>query len=137
MRFNQKLDQILHEATNEDYKAAVAIVQDGTRWLLGLSTANDDRNCRWCFPGGGVKRGEDADRAAAREAWEETGVRCRPIGTPFSMPGRKGVAFVHCKETGGELDPNSEFAALGWFTRKEMKALKLFDNVTKLIDRVT
>lgn len=137
MTFNQRLSVVLESDKDEDYKAAVAIVQDGQKWLLGLSTAKDDRSNKWCFPGGGVKRGEDADRAAAREAWEETGVRCRPIGAPFSMPGRKGVAFVHCKETGGELDPNSEFAALGWFTRKEMKALKLFDNVTKLIDRVT
>lgn len=134
MNFSQKLSLILE--ASDDYEAAVAIVQDGNKWLLGLSTAKDDRANKWCFPGGGIKRGEQADRAAAREAWEETGIRCKPIGEPFSYTNKPAVAFVHCKETGGRLDPNSEFAALGWFTRKEMKALKLYHNVTKLLDRV-
>lgn len=137
MNFNQRLSAILEADEQAEYIAAVAIVQDRSKWLLGLSSATDDRGGKWCFPGGGIKRGEAADRAAAREAWEETGIRCKPIGEPFALPNKKNVAFVHCKETGGELDPNSEFAALGWFTRKEMKSLKLYGNVLKLIDRVT
>jgi hypothetical protein len=32
-------------------------------------------------------------------------------------------------------DPNNEFSAMGFFTIPEMKALKLYDNVKKLIDK--
>lgn len=136
--FAARLDSILNESFDGDFKAAVGVVQCADRWLLGLSTAEDDRSNRWVFPGGGVKRGEDAKKAAVREVWEETGVRCKAVGDPFRLVGKMDVAFVHCKASSRQkLDNNREFSAIGWFRRKDMKALKLYHNVLKLIDRVS
>lgn len=50
----------------------------------------------WFTPGGGIEPGEEAADAAARELWEETGLRNAPIGPeiwqrrfPFESDGRK------------------------------------------------
>jgi 8-oxo-dGTP pyrophosphatase MutT (NUDIX family) len=136
--FVQRLDQILAEEFSEDYFAAVGIVQCGDRWLLGLArNTGDDRTGRWVFPGGHVKHGEDTAKAAVREVWEETGIRCKAIGKPFSLPSKKGVAFVHCRAAKGQdFENNQEFSSLGWFSTKDMRSLKLYGNVLKLIDRV-
>lgn len=140
--FEDRLDQflsILSENKDNEYKSAVGIVQDRDKWLLGLSKNTDDRNNKWVHPGGHIKRGESPKKAAEREVYEETGVRCKAVGEPFSMPGHKGVAFVHCKVTssGQELDENHEFAALGFFKKKELKSLKLYKNAAQLINRVS
>jgi 8-oxo-dGTP pyrophosphatase MutT (NUDIX family) len=137
--FEQHLGQVLQEEFDVELKAAVGVVQDGDRWLLGLAkNTSDDRSGKWVFPGGHIKRGEDPKRAAAREVKEETGVSCRAVGEHMVLPDRKHVAFFHCKVNSSkqDLNPNSEFAAVGFFTTREMKSLKLYDNVKKLIDRV-
>jgi len=135
--FDDTLALILEEHTLTDFKASVAVVQSGDRWLLGLSTADDDRNNTWCFPGGGIKRGEGPEKAATRECWEETGIKARAVGEPFAMPGKKHVCFVHCRANRHQkFDNNSEFSGLGFFTKQEMRRLKLYPNVLKLIDRV-
>jgi 8-oxo-dGTP pyrophosphatase MutT (NUDIX family) len=136
--FNGCLESILNEEFTADYKAAVGIVQAGDKFLLGLARrTGDDREGRWVFPGGHIKRQEDPVKAAVREVWEETGVRCRAVGSPFSLAGKKNVAFVHCKATKGQdLNNNHEFSALGWFSRREMRSLKLYNNVLKLLDRI-
>jgi 8-oxo-dGTP pyrophosphatase MutT (NUDIX family) len=136
--FDRSLDLILEEEFKEDFNSAVAIVKDRDRWLLGLAKrTGDDRSFKWCHPGGGIKRGESAKKAAERECYEETGIRCRAKGEPFTSPKHKGVAFVPCKVTssGQDPEPNHEFSALGFFTVRELKSLKLYDNVRDLIDR--
>lgn len=138
-KFSDILENVLNEEHNENYVSAVGIVQDGKKWLLGLATkTRDDRSGKWVHAGGHIKRGETPEKAAVREVWEETGIRCRAVGKAFSIPGYKGVAFVHCKVTssGQELDNNDEFSALGFFTIPELKSLKLYKNARKLIDRV-
>lgn len=137
--FSDVLEHVLNEEYNEDYTSAVGIVQDGNKWLLGLAVkTGDDRSGKWVHAGGHIKRGESPKKAAVREVWEETGIRCKAVGEPFSVPDHKGVAFVHCKVTssGQELDNNEEFSALGFFTIQELRSLKLYKNVRKLIDRV-
>lgn len=137
--FDETLNNILNEEYNEDYKSAVGIVQDRDRWLLGLAVGTgDDRSGKWVHAGGHIKPGESPKKAAEREVREETGVRCKAVGEPFSIPGHKGVAFVHCKvtSTGQELDNNHEFSALGFFKTRELRSLKLYKNVRKLIERV-
>lgn len=139
LEFDAILDDVLTEAFKQDFKAAVGIVQWNDKWLLGLAkNTDDDREGKWVFPGGHIKRGESPERAAVREVREETGVRCRAIGKPIQLSNKKDVAFVHCKVSASnqQLENNHEFAALGWFRLSDMKGLKLYHNVRQLIDRV-
>ena len=136
MKFDSVLEHVLLEEFDDNYRASIAIVHDGDRWLLGLSTAKDDRHNKWCHPGGGIKKGESPEKAAERECYEETGVKCRAVGKPFSHSSRKGIAFVPCKaKDHNNLEANSEFVALGFFTEREMRSLKLYDNVKDLIEK--
>jgi 8-oxo-dGTP pyrophosphatase MutT (NUDIX family) len=62
--------------TIDDLRVAVsAIVWDENGRLL-LQQRGD--NGYWCFPGGGVERGESIAEALCREVWEETGYTVRP-----------------------------------------------------------
>ena len=58
---------------------SAAIVVDARSRILSIRE-RFDRSGRWQFPGGHVDAGECFIAAAVREAWEETGVRCVPIG---------------------------------------------------------
>lgn len=139
LKFDAVLDTILTEAFKQDFRAAVGIVQWNDRWLLGLAKdTNDDREGKWVFPGGHIKRGESPEKAAVREVYEETGIRCKAAGKPIQLSTKKDVAFIHCKASASnqQLDNNHEFAALGWFKLSDMKGLKLYHNVRQLIDRV-
>ncbi len=121
---------------DKQYRAAVGIVKSGDKWLLGLAKGTgDDRENKWVFPGGHTKSGETPEKAATREVWEETGVRCRPISGVLKDKDKPDVAFVVCKATNDHLEPNHEFAALGFFTTKQMKSLKLYYNVIGFINR--
>lgn len=139
--FHSRLDAILNEEFDENYFAAVGVVQSGDRWLLGLAkNSGDDREGTWVCPGGVIKSKEDPKKAAVREVWEETGIRCTAAGKAFTLPlslNKKGVAFVHCKARAGQkFHKNHEFAAIGFFTMEEMKSLKLYKNVLPLIKKI-
>lgn len=132
--FADRLSLILE--SDDNFFAAVAIVKYRQKWLLGLSTSNDDRKRRWCFPGGGIKRGEDPCKAAERECWEETGIRPKASGNVLVCKDRPGVAFIPCSFSGTvRFKPNSEFSALGLFDTSEFASLKLYKNITDLVRR--
>lgn len=135
--FDAKLEKVLRESVDKDYKAIVGIVKCGNKFLLGLAkNTHDDRNNRWLFPGGKIKRNETLKKAVEREVFEETGIKCTIAGEPFTISGKESVAFVLCKaRPNQEPNPNSEFTIVGFFTTKEMKGLKLYHNVMKLIDK--
>ena len=101
------------------YHSAVAVVLDDDMVLLGRSTAEDDRNNMWCFPGGGIKENESPETGATRECGEETGVKASAVDDAFTIPNMKHVAFVLCQRTGGKIKPNHEFS--------EMKFVKVLD----------
>lgn len=60
------------DATPGFVRARVVIVRDDA---LALIERRRDDSVYYVFPGGGVEPGETAEVAAAREAWEELGLR--------------------------------------------------------------
>jgi 8-oxo-dGTP pyrophosphatase MutT (NUDIX family) len=138
-QFDRKLNVILEEKDESQYKAAVAVVKYGNKWLLGLAAEDyDDRTNKWCSPGGGIKSGEDPMKAAVREAKEEMGIRVRAIKKLPDDKSKPHVAFILCQASNADnskLKPNHEFSAAGWFNREAMKGLKLYKNVKELIKK--
>src|ERR1019366_8501756 len=98
-------------------RSAVAIITNGSKFLLGKSTASDFRKGKWTFVGGGIDywRGEDPVGAAVREAREESNSTVIPISEPFTVGARKDIVFIVCKYIEGLIIPNSEFHLMGWF----------------------
>jgi 8-oxo-dGTP pyrophosphatase MutT (NUDIX family) len=140
IEFDQILGVVLEAEFEGDFTAAVAIIQERDRWLLGLArSTGDDRSGKWCHPGGGIRPHESPEKAAVREAWEETGIRCKAIGDAFRDSRHKNVAFVHCRTTTTrqKINVNHEFSAAGFFTLPELRTLKpLYKNARDLIDKV-
>ncbi|THF71049.1 NUDIX domain-containing protein [Deinococcus sp. Arct2-2] len=104
---------------------AVLLVQEGKPGSRDL----------WHIPAGGVEKGENPQDAAMREAWEETGLRVRPIKLLDTLLGKMpdGVLilrFAWLAEVIGPTlapAPQPEFAAevqeARYFSRAEVEAL--------------
>lgn len=58
--------------------ARILLVDAGGRVLLFRFDTADERPPFWCTPGGALDPGESYAAAAARELWEETGIRADP-----------------------------------------------------------
>jgi 8-oxo-dGTP diphosphatase len=68
----------VHERATYRVSARLVLIEGG-RVLLVRHVHHDGRDF-WCFPGGGVERGERVAAAAAREAREELGIEVEPLG---------------------------------------------------------
>lgn len=74
--------------------AAAVVVTDPAGRVLLVQTIDDDGPPRWGLPAGGVEPGELAHVGAARELWEETGLRAEvtDVLVVDQMPARPAVA---------------------------------------------
>ena len=91
----------------------------------------------WSLPGGFVDRGEVVESAAAREAWEETGLEVEVDGLIglFSLPGDPViVAAYSAQETGGTLAPGPEALETAFFPLDSLPDLA-FSRDTEILDR--
>ena len=137
--FDHRLQKILSETTDQKYHSVVAAVQDGEKWLLGLSKHDeDDRLNKWIMPGGGINSKESLEACAVREAREETGAKCKAASGPYDILGKPQIAVIHCRSTkpNQKLEPNHEFEAVDFFTISEMATLDLYNNVLDLIKKI-
>jgi ADP-ribose pyrophosphatase YjhB (NUDIX family) len=81
-----------------DPKLAVGtIISDERNRVVLVKRAIEPGYGKWVFPGGYVDRGEEVQRAAIREAREETGleVRIDHLVNIYSYPGRTPVIIVY------------------------------------------
>lgn len=87
---------------------------------------------RWGTPGGLVKRGEEADVAAARETMEEVNLAVELVGEPSVVlePARRRVDVVFLARPGAgatvdDVGPSSpEIVETGWFRPDELPDLQ-------------
>ena len=114
--------------------ASAVITDDGGRVLLVLRGTEPEKG-RWSVPGGSVEPGETLAEAAAREAFEETGLRVS-VGRELwcvTIPAGDGRVFeVHdfaATVTGGELAPGDDADDARWVTAAELDQLPLTANL--------
>ena len=77
--------------------AALAVTLDGDGGqVLLVQRRNPPDAARWGFPGGHVEPGETALAAAARELFEETGIKAEKplLFATYDLPGRFWYARV-------------------------------------------
>lgn len=117
-----------------DPKVAVAVVvessgADGSPRVLLVRRANDPFRGLWTLPAGFVDAGEDPAEAAARECFEETGLRVRVTGLLTIVSGRehpRGADFViayRAELLDGDLHPGDDADRVGWFARDSLPEL--------------
>lgn len=123
----QKLKDKFKDNGRLHYKHAVAVViKNKHEVLLGVCEHDDERKDKLCFPGGHVSLkhdGGDVQKAAAREAKEETNVVCTPTGTVLIDDEKAKHAFVVCEYVSGDLKPNWEFSRLLWVPFEKLDSL--------------
>lgn len=115
--------------------AVCVIARDGK--VLMIRRGTDSGYGLWSLPGGFVDRGEVVESAAAREAWEETGLEVAVDGLIglFSLPGDPViVAAFTALETGGELAPGPEALDAAFFPPDELPELA-FSRDTEILGR--
>jgi 8-oxo-dGTP pyrophosphatase MutT (NUDIX family) len=137
-KLQSAIDGYLLSEDEDNIRAVVCLIKYQDKFLLGLNKTSDDRNMKWGPCAGHVKRNEDLERTAIREAKEEFGVRVSVSKGPYNVPGKKDVVFFVCR-TSSLLVPkvNHEFVTADWFRVKEMKSLKLYHNVTQMINKAS
>jgi len=77
---------------------------------------------KWALPGGHVEYGEKVEDATVREAFEETGLKVKPVKLigVYSDPKRDprgysvGVAYL-CKIAGGKVRAGDDAAGVKWW----------------------
>ena len=101
-----------------DPKVAVICIVPREGKVLMIRRATNLGYGLWGLPGGYVDRGEVVEQAAAREVWEETGLRVETgdlIGL-FSEPGNPVIVVAYAaQETGGTLAAGPEALEVGFF----------------------
>ncbi len=103
---------------------AVLIARDG-RILLGKRGPGAREPGKWSFPAGFVERGERVERAAEREAREETGldIVVGDLLGLYSSDGETVVLAVYEATSIGEPRAGDDLTEVGWFTPSDLPEL--------------
>ena len=116
--------------------AAVCVIPRDDRVLM-IKRGTDLGYGLWSLPGGFVDRGEVVESAAAREAWEETGLEVAVDGLIglFSLSGDAVIVAAYAAhETGGRLAPGPEALETRFFSLDDLPELA-FSRDTEILDR--
>ena len=118
--------------------ASVVIVADGA--ILLVQRGHEPQLGRWSVPGGRVEPGETLRRAAAREAYEETGLEVR-IGAELwslTIPDGDVTYEVHdfaATVTGGSLRAGDDAADVRWIPLDELDQWPLTEDLLGYLTR--
>ncbi len=104
---------------------AVLIARDG-RILLGKRGPGAREPGKWSFPAGFVERGERVERAAVREAREETGLEIA-VGDLIGLHSSDGetvvLAVYEAACAVGEPRAGDDLTEVGWFAASDLPEL--------------
>ena len=104
---------------------AVLIARDG-RILLGKRGPGAREPGKWSFPAGFVERGERVERAAAREAREETGLDV-VVGDLVGLYSSEGetvvLAVYEATFAAGEPRAGDDLVEVAWFALSQLPEL--------------
>ncbi len=114
----------------DDPKVAVGVVATHDGRILLTRRNHEPKLGEWSFPAGFVDAGENVIAAAAREAWEETGIRVNvgPLLGVFQEAGSRVVFLAYAADAGTE-EPvcGDECLEVRYFAPEELPPLA-FDN---------
>ncbi|GIW95922.1 MAG: NUDIX hydrolase [Pirellulaceae bacterium] len=121
---------------SEPSRIAIAVVQWQDRFLVGRRPAGVPLAGFWEFPGGKVERGESLAEAAARECWEETGIRVAVVGQYLSEQivyphGELVLEFLACVPVGPDCRPREPYR---WVERGALKKLMFPEGNRRLLE---
>lgn len=121
--------------------AASAVILDDQRRVLLILRGHEPEKGRWSVPGGSCEPGETFAEAAAREAFEETGLRVSigeelwvamlPAGADRCYEAHDFAATV----IGGELRPGDDADDACWFSAAELTDLPLTTGLADYLGR--
>ena len=118
--------------------ASAVIVADGA--ILLVQRGHEPQLGRWSVPGGRVEPGETLAEAAAREAYEETGLEVR-IGAELwslTIPDGDRSFEVHdfaATVTGGTLRAGDDAADVRWIPLDELDQWPLTEDLLGYLTR--
>ena len=117
--------QIASKMSRIASSAWVLVTVDG-KWLLGKRSREVGNSGQWGLFGGSIEPGEDPAKGAARELFEETGIRTKP--DKLTHIGRKAhpsddkkhsYYFLLSAKKAPEVKINWETEKAKWFSRKD------------------
>jgi len=112
-----------------DPKVAAAVLVEREGRILLVQRANDPYRGLWTLPAGFVNAGEDPAAAAARECFEETGLRVRITALLDIVAGREHargsdfVIFYSGEAQAGVARADDDAMGVGWFGRDNLPEL--------------
>jgi len=135
----QKIKDVMLQ--RKPFVIAGVLVKNKNRYLL-VKEILEDENEWWIIPGGKVEFGETIEKAAKRELFEETGIKVKKIKFLCFKEAiypeynyHTVIFFFSAKTTQTKLrkDIDGKVKESRWFTKDEIKKVKLVESTKELV----
>ncbi|MEJ2706086.1 MAG: NUDIX hydrolase [Anaerolineales bacterium] len=125
-----------------DPKVAVAVLLEQGTKILMVRRAVDPARGLWTLPAGFVDAGENPERAAERELFEETGLQARVTELLDVMYGQEHprgahiVIFYRAELLSGTLRADDDVDRVAFFSRNDLPPLA-FSTTQRILQKVS
>ncbi len=136
---------------NREFCASAYIIDPISKKILLVKHKDYDR---WTQPGGHIEKGEIPEEAAAREVYEETGLKVKILGEHFpreedyirplgiqrnrSSNGETFIDMIYPAIPLHDMEPkmNDESIDIRWFSREELDTIPVFEDIKITMDYI-